>query len=339
MSFNDIYGHEKKIEILRKSLMQKRTGHAYLFSGIPAIGKRTLALEFIKAINCEKADIPDDACGECASCRKIQHASHPDVFFVEAEGQYIRIASIRHIKERTTCRPLEAKRRAFIIDDADKMNDEAANALLKMLEEPSLVNMLILVTARPYAMPQTIISRCQHMRFNPLSTETVARFLVSEMKMDPQRALLLSAWSGGSIGNALELDQEDIVAYRTELVNLLSATSRKDPFSLINFASFLGQKKKEIRQGLKILNTFFRDVLMFKEVGKPEMLINQDIIKIISTCAGRLSGEQILQNLEQIEKAGAVMEQNVNKSLTLETMAFKLNYSESQLSEARRTES
>jgi DNA polymerase-3 subunit delta' len=326
MSFQDIYGHEKKIDILRKTLVSGRTGHAYLFSGIPAIGKKTLALEFIKVINCEKSESLHDACGECASCRKIQHDSHPDVFFVEAEGQFIRIASIRQMQERTKCKPLEARRRAFIIDDADKMNEESANALLKMLEEPSPVNILILITARPYSMPQTIISRCQHMRFNPLNSETVARFLVNEKGMDNQNALLLASLSGGSIGNAIELNKEEIVAYRTELLTLLSTTNRNDPFSLINFASFLGQKKKEIRQGLNILNTFFRDVLVFKEVGNNEMLINRDNSPFISACAARLSGEQIIQNMEQIEKAGDIIEQNVNKSLTLETMAFKLNY-------------
>jgi DNA polymerase III subunit delta' len=326
MSFSDIYGHEKKIEILQKTLTQKRTGHAYLFSGVSAIGKKTLAREFIKAINCGEVESLGDSCGKCASCRKIERMSHPDVFFVEAEGQFIRIASIRQIQERTKCKPMEAQRRAFIIDDADKMNEEAANSLLKMLEEPSLVNILILITARPYSMPQTIISRCQHMRFNPLSAETVARFLAVKMDMDNQRALLLAALSGGSIGNALELNKDDIVTYRNELLTMLSLTNPEDPFSFINIASFLGQKKKEIKQGLNILNTFFRDVLIFKEVRKNEMLINQDNISLISTCAARLSGEQILQNLEQIEKAGGIIEQNVNKSLTLETMAFKLNY-------------
>ncbi len=262
MSFQNIYGHEKKIEILRKTLAAGRTGHAYLFSGIPAIGKRTLALEFIKVINCEKAESLHDACGDCASCRKILHESHPDIFFVEAEGQFIRIASIRQMQERTKCKPLEAKRRAFIIDDADKMNEESANALLKMLEEPSTVNILILITARPYSMPQTIISRCQHMRFNPLNSETVAKYLVSEKGMDSENALLLASLSGGSIGNAIELNKEDIIAYRTELLNLLSTTKREDPFSLINFASFLGQKKKEIRQGLNILKRYMTPELL-----------------------------------------------------------------------------
>jgi DNA polymerase-3 subunit delta' len=290
------------------------------------VGKKTLAREFVKALNCEKRDALHDSCGECSSCRKIKRGIHSDVFFVEADGQFVRIDAIREIQEQMKCKPLEARRRVFIIDDADKMNEESGNALLKMLEEPSVVNILILVTARPYSMPQTIISRCQHMRFNPLSSETVARFLVAEKGMDNQRALLLASLSGGSIGNALELNKEEIIAYRTELLNLLSTTNRKDPFSLINFASFLGQKKKEIRQGLNILKTFFRDVLVFKEVGKNEMLINRDNSSFISVCAARLSGEQIIQNIEQIEKAGDIIEQNVNKSLTLETMAFKLNY-------------
>jgi DNA polymerase-3 subunit delta' len=215
------------------------------------------------------------------------------------------------------------------------MNEESANALLKMLEEPSASNILILITARPYAMPQTIISRCQHLRFNPLSAETVKRFLVSSMEMDHQKALLPAALSGGSIGSALELNQEDIFAYRKELLDLLSSTTRQDPFSLIQFASFLGQKKKEIRQGLKILVAFFRDVLVFKEVGKKDMLINQDHASLVSSCAGRLSGVQILQNIEHIERAGDIIDQNVNKSLTLETMAFKLNYSETRISETK----
>ena len=326
MSFQDIYGHEKKIAILQKALAQKRIGHAYLFSGIPAVGKKTIAWEFVKALNCEKEDALHDSCGECSSCRKIQRGNHPDVFSVEADGQFIRIDAIREIQEQMKCKPLEARRRVFVIDDADKMNDQAANALLKILEEPSPSNILILVTARPYSMPSTIISRCQHMRFNPLRFDTVAKFLVDRIGMDDQRALLLAGLSGGSLGHAMELNEDDIVVYRTELIKLLSITQRNDPFSLINFASFLGQGKKEIKQGLNILSTIFRDALVFKETQKNEMLVNQDNSSFISIQAARLSGGQILQNIALVERAGETIDQNVNKSLTLETMAFKLNY-------------
>ena len=335
MSFRDIYGHEKRIEAIRKTIAQKRIGHAYLFSGISAVGKKALAKEFIKAVNCDNPDTLNDACDQCVSCGKISKEIHSDIFFVEAEGQFIRINAIREMQERARCKPLEAKRRAFIIDEADKMNDQAANALLKMLEEPTSSNMLILVTARPYSLPQTIISRCLHIRFNPLPYETVTRFLVERMDMDAQKAKLLAALSGGSIGNAMDLNNEDIISYREELMKIFSATRRDNLFSLLNFASFLGQGKKEIRQGLSMLNTFFRDALIFKETQNSERLINQDNSSFISSCAGRLSGEQILQNMAQLEKAGEIMERNVNKSLTLETMAFKLNYCETQISKTK----
>jgi DNA polymerase III subunit delta' len=338
MSFHDIYGHEIKIEIIRKALAQKRIGHAYLFSGIQAVGKKKLAGEFVKAINCEKEDALHDSCGECSSCRKIRKGSHPDVFFVEADGQFIRIAAVREIQEQMKCKPLEARRRVFIINDADKLNDEAANALLKMLEEPSPSNVLILITARPYSMLSTIISRCQHMRFNPLRPDTVAKFLVDQKGMDNQRALLLAGLSGGSIGRAMELNEDDIIVYRAELLKLLSMTYKDEPFGIIKFVSFLGQEKKEIKQGLNILSSVYRDALIFKETMKNEMLINQDNYSFISIQAARLSGVQILQNIALVERAGETIDQNVNKSLTLETMAFKLNYSESQISEAKRAE-
>ena len=335
MSFHDIYGHEKKIEIIQKSLAQQRIGHAYLFSGIPAVGKKTLAREFVKALNCEKEDALHDSCGECSSCRKIQRGIHPDVFFVEAQGQYIRIDDIREMQERAKCKPLEARRRVFIIDDADKMNVYAANALLKMLEEPSESNVLILITTRFYSLLPTIISRCQHMCFNPLRIETVAKFLVDRMSMDNQKALLLAGLSGGSLGHAMELNEDDIVAYRAELLQQLSLTNRNDLFSLISFASFLGQGRKEIKQGLNILSTIFRDALVLKETQKNEMLVNQDNSSFISTQAARLSGGQILQNIALVERAGETIEQNVNKSLTLETMTFKLNYCETQISKTK----
>jgi len=250
MSFHDIYGHKRKIETLRQGLVQKRVAHAYLFSGISAIGKKTLAVEFAKALNCEKEDNLHDSCGECSSCRKIRRNNHPDVFFVEADGQFIRINAVREIQEQMKCKPLEAKQRVFIIDEADKMNDQAANALLKILEEPSLSNVLILITSRPYSMLPTIISRCQHFRFNPLCFDIVAKFLVDRMNINDQKALLLASLSGGSIGQALELNKDDIVDYRTELLELLSGTRRDDPFSLINFASFWDRGKRKLKKGL-----------------------------------------------------------------------------------------
>jgi len=324
MSFLDIYGHEKQIVILKQALAQNRVGHSYLFSGIDAAGKKTLALEFAKVVNCEKVDEINDSCGKCPSCMKISHNNHPDIFLVEAEGQFIRIRAIREIQQQMTFKPMEGRRRVFIIDNADKMNDEAASALLKTLEEPSPANILILVTAKPYTLPSTIISRCRHMRFNPAAIDTVTKFLIERQNMEKQDALLLAGLSGGSIGQAMELNKDDVIAYRAEILSLLTNTKKSEPLSLLAFASFFGQDKREIKQGFNILQTCFRDALVYKETNNEQMMINQDNSSLIASLASRLSGEQILQNIALLEKAWGTMEQNVNKSLTLETMAFKL---------------
>jgi len=325
MSFLDIYGHERQIAILKKAIAQKRVGHAYLFSGINGAGKRTLAGEFAKALNCERADTLHDACEKCSSCLKARHASHADIIFIAAEGQFIRINAIREIQERMKFKPLEGGWRAVIIDDADKMNDHAANALLKTLEEPSAANILILVSSRPYSLPATIISRCRHMRFNPLPATAVSRFLGEQRGMDRQKASLLAGLSGGSVGRALELDQEDISAYRAEIMQLLMKARKDDPISLLNLVSNFGQDKKKIQQGMDIVSSCFRDALILKETRKAEMLLNADHPSFINTLARRLSGEQILQNIFLVARAWGTIELNVNKTLTLETMAFKLN--------------
>ncbi len=325
MSFKNIYGHSKQIGMLQKAMAQHRIGHSYIFSGINAIGKKTLALAFTRSLNCENSALQNDACEKCPSCLKMIHGNHPDIHRLESQAQFIRIDAIRSIQEQMTFKPLEGKKRVFIIDDADKMNEQAANALLKTLEEPSADNVIILITARPYWLPQTILSRCRHMRFNPLSAETVARFLKEQKQMDSSKAFLLASLSGGSIGQALELDSEDMIAFRAELGRLLSAASARDPMSLLTFSSFLGQDKKEIKQGLKILTTYFRDALVYKETSRSSMLINANDLPAVSALSGRLSGEQLLRNIALVDQSADLIEMNVNKSLTLEAMAFKLS--------------
>jgi DNA polymerase-3 subunit delta' len=306
-------------------MAQKRVGHSYIFSGPNAIGKKKLALEFAQALNCENSARLNDSCGNCPSCRKMISGNHPDVYLLETREQFIRIDAIRSIQQMMTFKPLEGRRRLVIIDDADKMNEQAANALLKTLEEPSDANIIILVTARPYWLPQTILSRCQHVRLSPLTAETVARFLTEKKQMDPSRSGVLALLSAGSIGRALESDNEDVMAFRSELGRLLSAAGSGDPMTLLSLASFLGQDKKAVMQGLKILSTYFRDALVYKETAGAEMIVNADHLSVVSSLAGRLRGEQILENLSIVEKSGELIEMNVNKSLTLEAMAFKLH--------------
>ena len=181
MTFKEIYGHEKQIAILKSAMANDRIAHAYLFYGMEGIGKRTTAAVFAGALNCGEANPP---CGACPSCRKAAHKTHPNIITIQAEGQFIKIGAVKELQEQMKFRPGEGRRRVFILEEADRMNAAAANALLKTLEEPSAGNILLLTTARPHALPMTILSRCQHLRFAPLPREEVARFLREKKALD-----------------------------------------------------------------------------------------------------------------------------------------------------------
>jgi DNA polymerase-3 subunit delta' len=324
MSFKDIYGHEKQLSVLQTAMARDRIPHAYLFYGMEGVGKRTVAEVFAKALNCKNGRDILDACDVCPSCLKIDHRNHPDVITIHAEGQFIKVKEIRAIQEQMKFRPFEGGKRIIIIGDAERMNIVSANALLKTLEEPSASNILILITSRLYLLPMTILSRCQHLRFNPLQKETVASYLQEKLSLDYQSSYLISLSSGGSIGKAAELNDDSHLAMKAPVLDIMSQTRMKDSLRLLSLAGDFGQERKEIMDRLGILITGYRDALVYKETGEIDRIINRDYIDIIKSVAESLSGWNIMNSIKAVDQALHAMNQNANKQLTLEAMVFKL---------------
>jgi DNA polymerase III subunit delta' len=321
MTFGEIYGHEKAIAILKNAMANNRIAHAYLFYGMEGIGKRTAAAVFARALNCEGEAPPCDA---CASCRKAQRQNHPDIITITAEGQFIKIGAVKELQEQMKFRPREGRRRVFIIPEADRMNTAAANAFLKTLEEPTAGNILLLTTSRPHALPMTILSRCQHLRFTPLPRREVTRFLREKEALDQDAASVLAASSRGSIGKALEMKRDDYLTMRNGIIEHLSADNPADPLKRLAFAGRFGTEREEVMEGLEILRTCYRDAMVYRETEDAERLIFQDRAALIRAVAGRLSGRNLLRNLATVEAAMRAIDQNANKTLTLETMVIKL---------------
>lgn len=320
MRFEEIYGHEKPIAILKSAMAKDRIAHAYLFYGMDGIGKKTAASVFARALNCGGLDPPCDA---CASCRKAEHKNHPNIITVQAEGQFIKIGAVKEIQARMTFRPREG-RRIFILREADRMNAAAANALLKTLEEPSADNILLLTTARSHALPMTILSRCQHLRFSPLPPEEVARFLREKEGLETAAAEILAVSSGGSIGRAVEMNREDYLAQRNAILELLAEDNPEDLLKRLAFAGRFGTEREEILERLRILRNGYRDGLVLRETGEKERLMFRDRAGVIEAVAGRLSGRDLLRNMAAVDAAMSAIAQNANKSLTLEAMLIKL---------------
>ena len=176
MSFTKLLGQENAVRLLKDDLDSGRIHHAYLFTGITGVGKRTLALEFARALFCEKQE--GEACGTCLSCRKIEHSNHPDLNSIAiTEGDSIKIEQIRELQRGLAFRPYERKWKLYIIEDADRMTPEAANSLLKTLEEPPHYGIIILLAREAESLLPTIISRCHVIQLNPLSVENIEKVL------------------------------------------------------------------------------------------------------------------------------------------------------------------
>jgi len=297
-----------------------RAPHAYLFYGMEGVGKKTVASVFARALNCTGEDRP---CDVCASCLKAEHNNHPNIIHIAAEGQFIKIDAVREIQARMAFRP-EGGKRVFIIPEADKMNPPAANALLKTLEEPAADNILILTTARLHALPMTILSRCQKLRFSPLPKMTVARFLMEKKGMHPDEAEAVAAASLGSIGYALEIIKEDYMAIRNDILDRLAKDNPADLIKRLVFAGSLGKDRDKIPRRLQIIENAYRDSLVFKETGNRDLLLYKDGASMIETIARRLSGRDIIKNIKEIEKAADALSRNANKTLTLEAMVVSL---------------
>lgn len=323
MSFQDIYGQEIPIAILRNSLRRGRVPHAYLFHGMDGVGKRTTARVLAKALNCRERT--DDSCDHCPSCLKIDHGNHPDIVFMEPDGVFIKIEMVRDLRSQIKYRPFEGRVRVFIIDEADRMNAPAANALLKTLEEPSVSNVIILLTANLHDLNQTIRSRCQKIRFNPIRTDVVASFLKEKRSVADDEADELASASWGSIGAAIAMEQGERRALKTELIEiLLAARSDRTPRSMVMLSGNLDADKKSLPEKLDILRSWYRDVLVYSETGSREGLLHRDLADATKQMAEDMTTRRILENIETVGRACRAIAQNANKQLTLESMVFKL---------------
>jgi len=332
MSFKSIHGHEKQIRILQNVLQRNRLPHAYLFYGMEGVGKKTVAEVFAKAINCKAqkasrqgSDVDVDSCDDCPSCFKVDRKNHPDIVTIRADGQFIKVKEIRDIQEQMKFAPLEGGTRIIMIDNADRMNNISANALLKTLEEPTRSNLLILITASPHQLPATILSRCQHVRFNPLQTDQVSAFLQERLSMEPEQAYSIACACEGSIGRALNMGEDSSLTVRDEILNHLNSIDRvKEPLRFLSMIIGFGQEREDIMDRLNMLMTGYRDALILKETGDDNGLINRHCVGRISAVAHGLSGRDILHNIKTIDWAMNAIDRNANKQLTLEVMLFRL---------------
>ena len=324
MAFRDVLGHTQPIEWLQRAIRNGKVGHSYLFLGNDGIGKRWVALQFAKTLNCiEGGDERGDACDQCLSCRKIDEGMHPDVLILEPENQTLKVNQVRQIQRDLAYRPYEGKRRFCILGGADRMAPNMSNILLKTLEEPPLHTILILLANNSKLLLPTILSRCQILRFSPLSVPVVSKWLVENKGLSEQEAHLAASLSEGSIGRALVLKERMEQIGREDLLTKW-VRLREFPFQVIqDRVDSLPSDREDLLVVLELTKTLLRDLLIAKISEDDSRLIHSDLSKEIRVIASEQSLPSLMKRMEVLHEttlAISPMRGNANTKLALEAM-------------------
>ena len=321
MNFDSFIGNRKIIDRLRAKLREGRFPHGLIFSGPTGVGKHTAALMIAKALNCTQATTPDDFCDRCPSCRKIEAGTHPDVMTisVEEDASQIKIAQVRHVLSILEFQPLEGRNKIFIIDPADMMNAEAANALLKGLEEPPESSYFILITVNVHELLLTVRSRSQVYNFTPLALDELRQHGVSDD--------LVLRWSEGSIGHARSLDVARLKSERELMLDFLETvvTSTEEQFQdLLGASADLGRAKQGFEERMKILAVLLADVLYLKE-GVDGKLVNQDLRDRLAQVVKRASVDRIVKMADFLGFIESSLKNHVNRQMLTDMLAITGN--------------
>lgn len=321
MSFEGIIGQDRVIRFLSRAYEKNRISHALLFTGIPGTGKRTTAFALARLLQCQSAR-GTVACGVCPSCKKIDSGNHPDLVFVKPLGTFIKIEQIRTLRKEFVLKPFEGNRRIAIITDAHTMNLEAANTFLKILEEPPMDSFMILTAHQVSDLLPTIVSRCQHIAFTPLSSKLIAEKLVTKRRSDRQIADIAAVWAQGSLGMALRADLEKVAQERNWILEQFEALSLNTMHHLLNFAESLSKDKDNLLNNLEILKVWIRDILFGKLC--PKKIMNKDLIEKIDAVSQRYSVSSLLQKIKIVQRAQIAAQKGRNRQLVLEVMLIRL---------------
>lgn len=319
--FKDIKGQSQAIRILQKEIATSSVSGVYLFTGPGGVGKSLTALTFAKTLNCKKGGI--DSCDRCSSCRKIDHHNHPDVRIIAPEKDSIKIEQIRNLKREISYKIYEGRKKVWIIEEADKFSLEAGNSLLKILEEPPPQTVLILISQTQEKLLPTILSRCEIIRFFPLSLKEIEEIIAEQAPQNSEKIHLLARLARGRAREALRLiEEEDALKDRDEVLDALKKEMDiEGVFELA--AKWANYEREELERVLDIILFWFRDILILKQ-KEDRWLINYDKIKELKREEKKYSLKEIKRVMATIEKTRYYLKNNVNQKLALEALWLKL---------------
>jgi DNA polymerase III subunit delta' len=324
----DMIGHEHAINTLRRAITSQRVRHAYLLAGPDHIGKTLLARRFAQTLLCTGSPdlapslIPPNPCHTCLSCRKVLHLNHPDVHYIARppERQFILIEQVRALQSDSARKTMEGRRNVFIIEGMHEMNLQAANCLLKTLEEPEPDVVLVLTVPDASVLLPTILSRVQQVPMHLLTTTQIRQALQTRWQVNDEDAALIAALAAGRMGWAVRaVEDEDMLTERQaqlETLTRLPSLGRVQRFELAQKLSTEGDK---IQSMLELWLLWWRD-LIFAANGCSDLIVNVDMRALLQKHAAKISSTESQRMIRNILHTLEVLAQNVNARMALEVL-------------------
>ena len=347
MPFRGVIGHRRLVSLLSRAIARGTLPPSLLLAGPAGVGKRRVAAAIAETLNClqplsgvEAAlqgrapdQIEQDACGECASCRRIARGVHPDVLVLEPDEMgSIKIEAARDVIDRAGFRPFEGRRRAVIVDEADSLTDDAQSALLKTLEEPPSASVFLLVSSLPDALLPTVRSRCPRVRFGALSPSEVAEVLIRDHEYSEPDARAAAADADGSIGRALAAESADLTEARDIARRLLEHAARvSDPSRRIDAAKELAAKRGTSVEErnfagacLRALASLLRDVGLLGLNADSHVLANADLEGPLRALARAYDADRSLRAYTAVDEGLAALDRNVSPKVVADWVVLQL---------------
>lgn len=336
---DQLSGNERVKKLLKRIIETRRVPGAMLFTGEDGIGKKLFALEIAKALNC-RSPRGAEGCGRCPSCARIGKfnypqssdsddwkgiiwTDHPDVGMVVAPKRVLLVEQMRLIEREANYRPYEGNARVFLVEDADKLNDSSANALLKVLEEPPHTSHIVLLTSRPAMLLPTIRSRCQMIRFSPLTAEEIENHLAKNKVADASEARIRARVARGSLGRAVDDGFDSYLEQRAAMLQVLKALAVSDDrIQLLRSAEEFNdaRHKDEYESRLDVLETLIRDAWMLSLHAPDQSIVNEDLLPQLKKIVAGLDSRRPAGWISQIEEMREQLIVNINRKAATDAL-------------------
>ena len=327
LTFLDIVGHENIIDYFQNAIRIQKYSHAYILNGEDGMGKNLLASVFAATLQCEAHDI--NPCGVCKSCLQAVSGNHPDIKYVTHEKASISVDDIRiQLNNDVQIKPYSSNYKVYIVDEAEKLTEQAQNALLKTIEEPPEYAIILLLTNNCNLFLETILSRCVNLNLKAIPKESIKKYLMEHVKVPDYQAELSATFANGNLGKAIQLSSsEEFTQMKEEVVHLLKSVDDYELSQIMESIKKILVNKSEIYTYLDLLLLWYRDVLIFKATMDANLIFYRDEVQDIKKQGSNKSFEALNHIIKALEETKKRLLANVNSEVAMELLLLAMKES------------